>query len=110
MRLRSIVIYKFTCQRCSALYLGETTRNLHTRICEHMGISAYTGNEISHPSSLSSILAHKRETGHPISFDYFSVLASGHSELDTLIQESLSIAKINPSLNVNIRSFPLMLF
>ena len=79
-------------------------------ICEHMGILAYTGNEISHPSSLSSILAHKRETGHPISFDDFSVLASGRSELDTLIRESLLIAKINPSLNLNIRLFLLMLF
>ena len=61
------------------------------------------GNEISHSTSLSSILAHKRETGHRISFDDFSVLASGHSELDTVIQRSLLIAKINPSLNVNIR-------
>ena len=101
---RSNFVYKFTCQRCSSLYLVETARNLHIRICEHMGISPYTGNEISHPSSLSSILAHKRETGHPISFDDFSVLASGRSELDTLIRESLLIAKINPSLNVNVRS------
>ena len=75
MHLRSNVVCKFTCQRCSALYLGETNRNLHARICEHMGISAYTGNEISHPSSLSNILAHKREIGHPISFDDSSVLA-----------------------------------
>ena len=75
-----------------------------------MGISGYTGSEISHPCSLFSILAHKRETGHPISFDDFSVLASGRSELDTLIRESLLIAKINPSLYVYIRSFPLMLF
>ena len=110
MRLRSNVIYKFTCQRCYALHLGETTRNLHTRICEHLGISAYTGNEIPHPSSLSSILAHNRETGHPVSFDDFSILASGRSELDTLIRENLLIQKINPSLNVNIRSFPLRLF
>ena len=63
-----------------------------------MGISAYTRNEISHPSSLSSILAHKRETGHSISFDDFSVLASGRSEFDTLIRESLLIAK-NKSLS-----------
>ena len=110
MRLRSNVIYKFTCQHYSALYLVETTRNLHTRICEYLGIWACTGNEFSHPSFLSSILTHKRETGHPISFDDFSVLASGRSELDSLIQESLLIARINHSLNVNIRSFPLMLF
>ena len=98
MRLRSNIVYKFTCQCCSALYFCKTTRNLHTRICEHMGISAYTGKEISHPPSLSCILAHKRETGHPISFDDCSILASGRSELDTLIRESLLIAK-NKSLS-----------
>ena len=74
-----------------------------------MGISAYTGNETSHTTSLSRILTHKRETGHSISFNDFSVLDSC-SELDTLIRESLLIAKINLSLNVNISSFPLMLF
>ena len=97
------------CQRCSALYLGETTWNLHTRICEHVGISARTGNETSHSTSLSSVVTHERETGYPIFFDDFSVLASGRSQLDTRIRESLLIAKINPSVNVNIRSFPLML-
>ena len=65
---------------------------------------------LAHPSSLSSILTHKRETGHAISFEDISVLASGRSELDTLIRESLLIAKISPSVSVNIRSFPLMLF
>ena len=54
-----------------------------------MGISAHAGNETSHSTFLSSILTHKRETGHPISFDDFSVLASGRSELDTFIRESL---------------------
>ena len=110
MRLRSNIVYKFTCQRCFALYLGETTLNLHTKICKYMGISAHTGNETSYSTSLSNILTHKRETGHPISFDNFSVLANGRSESDTLIRERLLIAKINPSLNVNIRSSSLMLF
>ena len=54
-----------------------------------MGISPYTGSKISHPSSLSTILAHKREAGHPISFDHFSVLTTVRLELDTLIRESL---------------------
>ena len=58
-----------------------------------MGISAHTGNEISCYTSLSSILTHKRETGQPISFDNFSVVANGRSELDTFIRERLLIAK-----------------
>ena len=63
----------------------------------------------AHKGSLPSVVTHERETGHPIFFDAFSVLASGRSQLDTRIRESLLIAKINPSVNVNIRSFPLML-
>ena len=109
MLLTPNIVHKFTWQRCSALYLGETTRNLHTRICEHIGILAHTSNETSHFTSLPSIVTHERETGHPISFDDFSVLASGRSQLDTLIREHLLMSKINLSVIVNIRSFPLML-
>ena len=45
--LRSRVVYKFKCQCCDALYFGETIRHLHTRISEHMGISACTGKPLS---------------------------------------------------------------
>ena len=109
MRLRPNIVHTFTCQRCCELYLGETTWNLHTRIFEQMDISAHTGNATSHSTSLPNIVAHKRESGHPISFDDFSVLTSGHSQFDTLIRKSLLIVKINPVVNVRIRSFPLML-
>ena len=51
---------------------------------------------------------HKLDTR--LSFDDFSVLASGRSELDTIIRETMLIAKINPFLNVNVKSFPLMSF
>ena len=74
-----------------------------------MSISVNTGNETSHSTSLPSIVTHERETGHPIFFDDFSVLASGRSHLDTRIRESLLNAKINLSVNVNVKSFPLML-
>ena len=50
MKLRSCIVYKFQCQRRDALYLGETCRQLHVRISDHMGISAYTGHKISDES------------------------------------------------------------
>ena len=74
-----------------------------------MDISAYTGNKIS-PTSLCSELTHSKHTGYPISYDDFSILASGTSQLDVLIRESLLISKLKPSLNKNIRSVPLSLF
>ena len=37
--LRSSVVYLFKCRCCSASYVGQITRHLHTRISEHLGIS-----------------------------------------------------------------------
>ena len=33
--LRSGVVYLFKCRCCSASYVGQTTRHLHTRVSEH---------------------------------------------------------------------------
>jgi hypothetical protein len=41
--LRSHVVYQFTCQCCSALYVGQTRRHIQTRISEHMRVSPLTG-------------------------------------------------------------------
>ena len=43
LSLRSRIVYKYKCQCCNALYVGETVRHFHKRISEHMGISAFTG-------------------------------------------------------------------
>ena len=42
--LRSSVVYLFKCRCCSASYVGQTTRHLHTRISEHLGISPIREN------------------------------------------------------------------
>ena len=39
------------------------------------------------------------KTGHPISFDDFSILPSSNSQFNVLLHESLLIVKINPFLN-----------
>jgi hypothetical protein len=38
--LRSCVVYSFKCRCCSASYVGQTVRHLHTRVSEHLCISA----------------------------------------------------------------------
>ena len=73
--LRSRIVYKFKCQCCDGLYFGETIRHFHTRISEHMGISACTGKPLSKPS-FSNILSHHQSSGHPIDPDDFSILTS----------------------------------
>ena len=37
--LKSNVVNKYSCAGCSASYIRKTSRHLHVRICEHMGIS-----------------------------------------------------------------------
>ena len=107
--LRSRVVYKFECQCCDTLYFGETIRHLHTRISEHMGISACTGRPLSKPS-FSNILSHHQSSGHPIDSDNFSILTSCSSNFELLLRESLLISKFQPSLNANLRSVPLTLY
>ena len=85
-----------------------TTRHLHTCMSEHMGISPYTSKPLS-VTSLSTVRSHHRVTGHPIFFEDFSILSSS-SNFELLLRESLLIERMKPSLNVNIRSFPLTLF
>ena len=45
--LRSCVVYSSTCRCCSATYLGQTVRHLHTRVSEHLGVSPLTGSKSS---------------------------------------------------------------
>ena len=91
--LRSHVVYQFTCQCCSALYVAQTRRHIHTRISEHMGVSPLTGKQRS-ISTMSSILAHKHIYKHPISASDFKIPSSATSEWDLLIREHLLISQL----------------
>ena len=61
--LRSHVVYKYKCQCCGALYVGQTRRHIHTRISEHMGVSPKTGNKLS-VSQMSAVLTHHHFSKH----------------------------------------------
>ena len=106
--LRSCVVYHFKCRCCSASYVGQTVRYLHTRVPEHLGISALTGNKSSNPK-LTSILQHLNNTGHTASLDDFKILSSCPSSNELMIHERLLISKLKPTLNVQGSSVPLLL-
>ena len=107
--LRSGVVYSFKCRCCSASYVGQTTRHLHTRISEHLGISPITGKPSSSPA-MSSIFSHINSSGHSASFDDFKIISSSSDSYELMIHESLLISKLKPSLNVQGSSIPLNLF
>ena len=106
--MRSGVVYLFKCRCCSASYVGQTTRHLHTRISEHLGISPITGKLLSSPV-MSSISSHLNSTGHSANFDDFEILSSCSDTCELMIHESLLISKLKPSLNVQGSSIPLNL-
>ena len=106
--LRSCVVYSFKCRCCSASYLGQTVRHLHTRVSEHLGVSPLTGHKRSNPVSYS-ILSHLNHTGHTACLDDFKILSSCSSPDELLIRESLLISKFKPSLNTQGSSVPLFL-
>ena len=108
--LRSGVVYLFKCRCCSASYVGQTTRHLHTRVSEHLGISPITGKPSSSSPVMSSIFCHLKTTGHTANFDDFEILSSRSDDRELMIHESLLISKLKPTLNVQGSPIPLNLF
>ena len=103
--LRSGVVYLFKCRCCSTSYVGQTTRHLHTRVTEHLGISPITVKPSSSPV-MSSIFSHLKTTGHTANFDDFEILSSCSDDRELMIHESLLISKLKPTLNVQGSSIP----
>jgi len=54
---KSQLIYKISCADCNATYVGQTKRQLNTRLNEHK-------NNIKRADSLSVISDHRTNTGH----------------------------------------------
>ena len=107
--LRSGVVYLFKCRCCSASYVGQTTRHLHTRVAEHLGISPITEKPSSSPP-MSSIFSHLKTTGHTANFHDFQILSSCSDDCELMIHESLMISKLKPTLNVQGSSIHLTFF
>ena len=106
--LRSGVIYLLKCRCCSASYVGQTTRHLHTRVSEHLVISPVTGKPSFSPP-MSSIFSRLKTTGHTANFEDFEILSSCLDDCELMIHESLLISKLKPTPNVQGSSIPLNL-
>ena len=113
LRLKSHLIYHFKCSCCNAAYIGQTTRHYDVRVCEHLKISEFTGK---HKASVleTSVSNHTKVNNHLNDKDSFSIITchspSRISEYKLQLQETLLVAKLNPSINKQCRSVPLLLF
>ena len=107
--IRSLVVYNYTCCSCNATYIGKTSRHLHQRVSEHVGISSRTGKTLGAPP-FSAIREHAITAGHPIDPLQFKIISSASHSLDLAIHEALLIQKEKPSLNIQGPSSELSLF
>ena len=108
-KIRSDLIYRYTCSNCNVPYYGKTYRQFFTRAAEHMGISNLTEERVENMKE-SAVSDHRLQCDCVISFDDFDVLASDANNFRLLIKENLLIKRDKPILNCTIKSFPLKLF
>ena len=85
--LRSGIVYKISCSRCQACYVGQTSRHLQTRFTEHVKDSGPMKKHLAqcntNATSDNVIMLHQT--------------ARGVIHLQTL--EALYIREFNPSIN-----------
>ena len=104
---RSCVVYKYVCPQCGAVYVGSTTRTLHTRVSEHRGVSPRTEMFLSQPPH-SSIRDHSEQTCQCApKQSSFSIIDCDSNQLSLRIRESIHIHSTKPSLNETVSSYPL---
>ena len=114
MRIRSKILYRYTCNRCNSIYLGKSKRHFLVRAYEHLGLSLRTGKRYTYnPKNLnnSTVLDHLNQSKECNgSLDNFEIIGRAKNDFFLLIKESLLIHKFKPSLNTRDKSFPLQLF
>ena len=92
------VVYQLTCS-CGQNYIGQTKRNLITRLNEHRTCedSGVCKHLLNNPN-------------HVINFDSPKILDRSNHVTKLRIKETLHISKTEPQLNVDNQSLPLYLF
>ncbi|XP_024874683.1 uncharacterized protein LOC112456414 [Temnothorax curvispinosus] len=87
------VVYKICCQDCDASYVGQTKRQLGTRIKEHR-------NQLSrNPRDLSVVSQHRLE-GHEFDWDNVLIMDRERSYLRRSISEMFYIKRQNNGINL----------
>ena len=89
--------------------MGQTTRHVHARISEDLGVSPITGKRTSNPA-MSGVFFHLCSSDHKLEFHDFKILSSCSDPYALMIDEGLLISKYKPTLNVQGSSIPLNLF
>ena len=110
----SMLLYKFTCNTCNCVYIGETKRHFLVRASEHMGTSILTGNPRTYNENTATAVnqhCHGDDHDHAASIDEFEVVGHASNKFHLRLKESLLIGVVKPTIiNVQKKSVPLCLF
>jgi len=87
------VVYKISCRECEASYVGQTKRQLRTRIKEHI-------SDINKKSGSPSVISeHRLNLKHEFEWDNIKIIDNEFSYQKRLISEMVHIKKQQHSLN-----------
>ena len=108
----SMLLYKFTCNTCNCVYIGETKRHFLVRANEHMGTSILTGNPRTYNENTAvNQHCHGDDHDNAASIDEFEVVGHASNKFHLRLKESLLIGVVKPTIiNVQKKSVPLCLF
>ena len=110
----SFLLYKYTCDTCNCVYIGETTRHYLVRTSEHLRISILTGDGLSYnEKSATAVAQHSHIHNHPSGIENFQIMGHASSRYHSLLKEALLIQVVKPTIeNINKQKFsiPLHLF
>jgi len=88
------VVYKISCKDCEASYVGQTGRQLKTRMTEHRN---HIKRNINTPSVITE---HRLEYGHDFDWDGVKIMDKELFWNKRIISEMLCISKQTKSLNL----------
>ncbi|XP_071573520.1 uncharacterized protein [Temnothorax nylanderi] len=91
---RMEIVYEIDCLNCDACYIGQTKRNLATRIKEHRA------DIKKHPSNHSVVSKHKTSCNHEFNWTSPKVLHSEKQFKKREIAEMVFIKKNNNTINL----------
>ncbi|KYM96629.1 hypothetical protein ALC62_12676 [Cyphomyrmex costatus] len=93
---RSNVVYKISCNDCDASYVGQTSRQLKTRISEHR-------NHIKRNTTTRSVITeHRLQHGHDFRWNEVEILDEESNYRKRIVSEMINIKKQKNSLNLQI--------
>ena len=114
MRLRSKILYSYSCDGCNSIYIGKSKRHFAVRAYEHLGLSLRTGKRFTYNpnnNNNSGILDHiSCQNSCHGNIENFKIIGGACNDFFLRIKESLLIGKFKPSLNYKDKSIPLQLF